>query len=49
MLLMGLSMVAGKGTSENKSRITQIIEHQALDSARRIYQSTKDGGYGDAK
>lgn len=51
MLLMGLSMVAfGKEPAKIKVGITQIIEHQALDSAREGFiKALKDGGYGDAK
>lgn len=51
MLLMGLSMVAfGKEPVKIKVGITQIMEHQALDSAREGFiKALKDGGYGDAK
>ena len=51
MLLMGLSMVAfGKEPAKIKVGITQIMEHQALDSAREGFiKALKDGGYGDAK
>lgn len=47
MLLMGLSMVAfGKEPAKIKVGITQIIEHQALDSAREGFiKALKDGGY----
>lgn len=51
MLLMGLSIVAfGKEPAKIKVGITQIMEHQALDSAREGFiKALKDGGYGEAK
>lgn len=51
MLLMGLSMVAlGKEPSQIKVGVTQIMEHQSLDSARIGFEKAlKDGGYGEAK
>ena len=47
LLLLGISMIAfGKEKSDIKIGVTQIMEHQSLDSARKgfIKASEKDRG-----